>query len=180
MCTVALAARSPGFLIVAPHIILSPTYQQIGRFLRQGTIGTVVAAHGLGGPDWSRWYSQAGGDGPLFDLAGYNVAGPTGWRGPVRHVGAVTGITMPERLIGSRRVQVSAEDNTVLRLDFGDATFASVTGSVAIQQHRDATIELYGTHGTIRLQGDDWAPRGIDRWLTATGIREHLDELAPE
>ncbi len=120
-----------------------------------------------------------------------------GWAAPIGAAGtprlAATGhsstsrdTTSPARpagaaRFGSRRVQVSAEDNTVLRLDFGDATFASVTGDVAIQQHRDATIdELYGTHGTIRLQGDDWAPRGIDRWLTATGIREHLDELAPE
>jgi len=179
---VTLAARSPGFLIVAPHIILSPTYQQIGRFLRQGMIGTVVAARGLcghSGPDWSGWYYQAGGGGPLFDLAVYNVTSLTGWLGPVRRVGAVTGITAPERRVGDRRVQVSAEDNAMLLLDFGDATFASVTSSFAIQQYRDATIELYGTHGTIRLQGDDWAPRGIDRWLTATGTWEHLDEPAP-
>jgi len=61
VCTVALAARSPGFLIVAPHIVLSPTYQQIGRFLRQGTIGTVVAARAgrprlepLALPGWRR------------------------------------------------------------------------------------------------------------------------------
>ncbi|HMO59192.1 MAG TPA: Gfo/Idh/MocA family oxidoreductase [Roseiflexaceae bacterium] len=62
------AARSQGWLLAAPHIILSPTYRAIGRRLRRGEIGTVFSARGLcghAGPDWGAWYYQAGGGGPL-------------------------------------------------------------------------------------------------------------------
>lgn len=179
---VALAARSPGVLLAAPHIILSPTYQRIGSQLRQGEIGTVFAARGIcghGGPDWGAWYYQAGGGGPLFDLAVYNVTSLTGWLGPVRRVAAFVGTAIPERTVGATQVQVTAEDNVQILLDFGGAVFANVTSSFTIQQYRDATLELYGTRGTIRLQGDDWAPRGFDRWQTASAAWEHVAETAP-
>jgi predicted dehydrogenase len=179
---VALAARSAGLLLSAPHIILSPTYQQIGRQLRQGAIGPVFTARGIcghGGPDWSAWYYQAGGGGPLFDLAVYNITSLTGWLGPVQRVTAYTGIAIPERQIGTNRIPVTTEDNLQILLDFGKAVFACVTSSFTIQQYRDATLELYGTQGTIRLQGDDWAPNGYDLWQNETAQWEHVAETAP-
>jgi len=180
---VSLASHSPGILLTAPHIILSPTYQQIGWHLHQGAIGTVFTARGIcghSGPDWGAWYYQSDGGGPLFDLAVYNVTSLTGWLGPVRRVTAFVGTAIPTRRVGSRQVQVTTEDNTQLLLDFGNAVFASVTSSFTIQQYRDATLELYGTQGTIRLQGDDWAPNGFDRWQATSSVWEHVEDPAPE
>src|SRR5688572_2896839 len=37
---VELAERSPGYLVCAPHVVLSPTYQAIWQRLQQGAIGT--------------------------------------------------------------------------------------------------------------------------------------------
>jgi len=179
---VALAKTSPGILLCAPHILLSRTYQEIHRELNRGTIGTVFAARGIcghGGPDWGAWYYQSGGGGPLFDLAVYNVTSLTGWLGPVRRVTAFTGTSVPERVIQGGTVQVTAEDNAQLLLDFGNAAFANITSSFTIQQYRDATLELYGTRGTIRLQGDDWAPNGYDRWQLETKRWDHVEESAP-
>jgi predicted dehydrogenase len=177
------AARSPGLLLVAPHIVLSPTYQRIGKHIHAGDIGNVFAARGLcghGGPDWGAWYYQAGGGGPLFDLAVYNVTSLTGWLGPVRRVTAFVGTAIPERIIDGTPVSVESEDNTQLLLDFGNATFASITSSFTIQQYRDATLELYGSRGTIRLQGDDWAPKGYDLWQADEPAWQHIAETAPE
>ncbi len=178
----ALAEQSPGILLPAPHILLSPTYQQIGRHLRAGDIGTVFSARGIcghGGPSWGPWYYRLPGGGPLFDLAVYNITSLTGWLGPVRRVTALIGIAIPERVIAGERVTVEAEDNAQLVLDFGNAILAVITSSFTIQRYRDATIELYGTTGTIRLQGDDWAPDGYERWQQSTGAWQRVAETNP-
>jgi predicted dehydrogenase len=44
---VDLAQRSPGCLVCAPHVVLSPTYQAIWRRLDRGEIGTVLSARGF-------------------------------------------------------------------------------------------------------------------------------------
>lgn len=164
---VTLARQSPGILLPAPHIILSQTYQQIGQRLQRGEIGAVYSARGIcghGGPTWSTWFYQADGGGPLFDLAVYNVTSLTGWLGPVQRVSAFTGTAIAERLVNGQPVQATVEDNAQLLLDFGNAAFAVITSSFTIQRYRDATLELYGSRGTIRLRGDDWAPNGYELW----------------
>ena len=179
---VELAAQSPGFLLPAPHILLSPTYQHSGRHLRAGDIGTVFSARGIcghAGPTWGPWYYRLPGGGPLFDLAVYNVTSLTGWLGPVHKVTAFLGTAIPERVIAGERIAVEAEDNAQLILDFGDATLAVITSSFTIQRYREATLELYGTTGTIRLQGDDWAPDGYELWQNATKHWQRSAETAP-
>lgn len=179
---VELAEQSPGLLLPAPHILLSPTYQAIGRHLRAGDIGTVFSARGIcghGGPSWGPWYYRRPGGGPLFDLAVYNITSLTGWLGPVRRVTAVLGTAIPERMIAGERIAVEAEDNAQLILDFGNASLAVITSSFTIQRYRDATLELYGTTGTIRLQGDDWAPDGYELWQNTTKRWQRIAETAP-
>ncbi|HMO57118.1 MAG TPA: hypothetical protein PKA05_23830 [Roseiflexaceae bacterium] len=109
----------------------------------------------------------------------YNVTSLTGWLGPVRRVTAFSGTALPERRVNGQQVAVTIEDNVQILLDFGHAAFAVVTSSFTIQRYRDATLELYGSQGTIRLQGDDWAPQGYDLWRNATGAWEHIPETAP-
>lgn len=179
---VDLAAQRPGLLLSAPHILLSPTYQAIGRHLHAGDIGTVFSARGLcghAGPTWGPWYYRKPGGGPLFDLAVYNVTSLTGWLGPVRRVTALLGIAIPERVIAGERIAVEAEDNAQLILDFGNASLAVITSSFTMQRYRDATLELYGTTGTLRLQGDDWAPDGYELWQNATKRWQRVAETAP-
>lgn len=179
---IELAEQSPVILLPAPHILLSPTYQQIGRHLRAGDIGTIYSARGIcghAGPTWGPWYYRLPGGGPLFDLAVYNLTSLTGWLGPVRKVTAVLGTAIPERVIAGERITVEAEDNAQIILDFGNATLAVLTSSFTIQRYREATLELYGTTGTIRLQGDDWAPDGYDLWQNGTQQWQRVAESAP-
>ena len=168
---VELARRSPGYLLPAPHVALSPTYQAIWRRLHRGDVGTVHSARGFygwAGPYWGPWYYQPGG-GSMFDLGVYNVTTLTGLLGPVRRVMAMSGIAIPERVVDGQRVQVQTDDNAQLLLDFGGATYAVVTTGFTIQRYRCPGIELYGSRGTIQMIGEDWAPQGYELWQNSEG-----------
>lgn len=175
---VELASTSPGHLVCAPHVVLSPTYQAIWRHIHRGDIGKVHLArarYGWAGPWWEQWYYRAGG-GPLFDLGVYNVTSLTGWLGPVRRVMAMTGTAIPERVVDDELISVDQEDNYQILLDFGGALFASVTTGFSMQRYRSPAIEVYGGEGTIQMMGDDWAPEGYELWQNSVGAWQIFDE----
>lgn len=178
---VKLARTSPGHLICAPHIILSPTYQTIWRRLRRGDIGKVLsvrARYGWAGPSWGPWFYRPGG-GALFDLGVYNVTSLTGWLGPVKRVMAMAGVAIPERVVDGQTMQVTAEDNAHVLLDFGEAVFAVVTTGFTLQRYRSPAIELYGSQGTIQMMGDDWDPDGYELWQNEAGAWQIFAETDP-
>jgi predicted dehydrogenase len=178
---VEIARRSPGLLLCAPHVLLSPTHQAMARRLRQGDIGKVLTArarYGHGGPSWGPWFYRRGG-GVLFDLAVYNLTSLTGWLGPAKRVTAMTGIAIPERVVDGQKIQVEAEDNAHLLLDFGNSVFAVVTTGFTMQAYRSPAIELYGSEGTLQMLGDDWAPGGYEMWRKKTGHWEVFEETDP-
>ncbi len=177
----AVAAASPGHLICAPHIVLSPTYRAMHEQLRDGAIGgllTARARYGWAGPDWSRWFYEPGG-GALFDLGVYNVTSLCGFFGPARRVTAMTGVAIPERVINGEPMRVRAEDNAHVLIDFGDARFAVVTTGFTMQKYRSPCIELYGTHGVLQMLGDDWAPEGFELWRNDRAVWELHPEADP-
>ncbi|HEU5430703.1 MAG TPA: Gfo/Idh/MocA family oxidoreductase, partial [Thermomicrobiales bacterium] len=175
---VDLARRSPGWLVCAPHVVLSPTYQAIWRRLHRGEIGRVLTARGFygwAGPDWGPWFYQPGG-GVMFDLGVYNVTTLTGLLGPAKRVMAMSGIAIPERVVDGRLTPVRTDDNAHLLLDFGEARYAVVTTGFTIQKYRTPGIELYGTDGTIQMIGEDWAPRGYEMWRNRDGCWQTYDD----
>ncbi len=177
----AVAARAPGHLLCAPHIVLSPTYRAMHARVAAGEIGgllTARARYGWSGPDWGRWFYEPGG-GALFDLGVYNVTSLCGFFGPARRVTAMTGVAIPERIIDGEPVRVVAEDNAHVLIDFGDARFAVVTTGFTMQRYRSPCIELYGTHGVLQMLGDDWAPEGYELWRNDHGAWELYDEAEP-
>jgi predicted dehydrogenase len=168
---VELARDSPGYLVCAPHVVLSPTYQALWKRLDQGAIGKVLTARGFygwAGPSWGQWFYQPGG-GAMFDLGVYNVTTLTGLLGPAKRVMAMSGIAIPERVVDNELIQVQTDDNMQLLLDFGDARYAVVTTGFTIQQYNVPGIELYGTTGTIQMIGEDWAPTGYEMWQNDAG-----------
>jgi predicted dehydrogenase len=179
---VALARRSRGFLVCAPHVLLSKTYQAIAARVRRGEIGRVVSArarYGWSGPWWSGWFYEAG-SGPLIDLGVYNVTSLTGILGPARRVAAVTATAIPERDVDGQKVRTRAADNVHLVLEFGDAAFAAVTTGFTIQKYRSPALELYGTAGTLQMLGDDWDPDGYELWTNGAGAWQAFIETDPE
>jgi predicted dehydrogenase len=178
---VELAKESPGYLLCAPHVILSPTYQAMWWHIRRGDIGKVYLArarYGWTGPWWGHWYYRYGG-GPLFDLGVYNVTSLTGWFGPAKRVMAMAGTAVPERMVDGEQIHVDTEDNFQILIDFGEALFAVVTTGYSMQMYRSPAIELYGERGTIQMMGDDWAPEGFELWQNDAGAWQVFPEVDP-
>lgn len=168
---VEVARNSPGHLVCAPAVILSPTYRAIWQHLRNGDVGRVHLArarYGWSGPWWGQWYYRSGG-GPLFDLGVYNLTSLTGWLGGVKRVTALAGTAIPARVVEDELIDVEVEDNFQILLDFGNSCFASVTTGFSMQQYRGPAIELYGSTGTVQMMGDDWAPQGYELWSNDAG-----------
>jgi predicted dehydrogenase len=178
---VEMSKTSPGILHPAPHIILSQTYQTIWKRLHRGDIGRVLTAralYGWAGPWWGQWFYRLGG-GALFDLGVYNVTSLTGLLGPVKRVTAMTGVALPDRIVEGKPMQIEAEDNAQVLLDFGNSVFAVVTTGFSLQQYRCPAIELYGTTGTLQMMGDDWDPEGYELWQNAVGAWQVFAETDP-
>jgi len=161
-----VARAAPGRLVCAPHVLLSPTFRAVHGAVRGGCVGPLLTArarYGWAGPWWGEWFYEPGG-GSLFDLGVYNVTTLCALFGPARRVTAMVGTAIPEREVNGRRIQVAADDNAHVLLDFGDARFAVVTTGFTMQRYRSPAVELYGAEGTIQLLGDDWAPEGWELW----------------
>jgi predicted dehydrogenase len=179
---VAVSRRAGRLLLCAPFTVLSPTFQTISRRVRRGDIGRVVSArgrYGWAGPDWTDWFYKPGG-GALFDLGVYNLTTLTGLLGPVRRVTAMTGIAVPERMVRGKAVQVEADDNSHVLLDFGDGRLAVITCGFTLQQYRGPGLELFGTEGTLQMLGDDWDPDGYELWQNSAGCWQVYKETQPD
>ena len=161
-----LAKKSKKYLIAAPFVILSPTFQAIRQELEKNTIGNVDLArarYGWAGPNWGKWYYNTGG-GPLFDLGVYNITTLTGLLGPVKNIISKSSISKPTRIINGEKVKVKTDDNFQILLEFKNSCLAVVTTGFTMQQYNSPAIELYGSDGTIQMLGDDWEPKGYEVW----------------
>lgn len=188
-------ARAKGLqYIVAPPNMLQANRQTAKRLVATGAIGQpcfarVRSSHG--GPAagaWPldpTWFYQEG-SGPLFDMGVYGIHDITGIFGPAKRVVAFSGITEKMRTVragpfAGKQIEVTADDNTLLMLDFGDSTFAVVDGTFNVNAAKSPQIEIFGRAGTINLNNPtqdgvppleifrfDAAP-GIDGWITPRG-----------
>ncbi|HZQ99861.1 MAG TPA: Gfo/Idh/MocA family oxidoreductase [Chloroflexota bacterium] len=181
-------------VVVAPPNMLQPNRQEAQRIVQEGAIGKVAFARvrsSHGGPaagNWPldpTWFYQEG-SGPLFDMGVYGIHDITGILGPAKRVVAFSGITEPVRYVRGgpfkgKRIDVTADDNTLLMLDFGGATFAVVDGTFNVNAAKAPQVEIFGRAGTINLNNDrdvqnlglnhievfklDAVP-GLDGWIT--------------
>ncbi|HMI52125.1 MAG TPA: Gfo/Idh/MocA family oxidoreductase [Candidatus Saccharimonadales bacterium] len=175
------ARNSSPYLVCAPFVTLSPTFQLIRNRVEAGDVGKVCLArarYGWSGPDWSAWFYRPG-SGPIFDLAVYCITSLTGVLGPAKRVLAMTGTAQPERFVNGRAIKVEVEDNAQILIDFGEAVFAVVTSGFTMQKYRSPALELYGTSGTIQMLGDDWAPEGYELWQNSVGAWQSYYETDP-
>jgi predicted dehydrogenase len=153
-------------LVAAPGQMLAPAMQAMKQLVSSGALGDVYWAWGstggwyhdeptrrgegaLGAVD-PTWYYRAAG-GPLRDVTVYVLHSLTGVLGPARRVTAMSGIRNPMRQWRDKAIPVEVDDNSLLLLDFGEATYAMAGG------HASQTGELvqwgamgiYGSGGAI-------------------------------
>jgi predicted dehydrogenase len=191
-------------VVIAPPNMLMPNRVEAKRLFEAGVIGKVAFARvraSHGGPaagNWPldpTWFYQEG-SGPLFDMGVYGIHDITGILGPAKRVVAFSGITEPTRLVRGgpykgKQIEVTADDNTLLMLDFGGATFAVVDGTFNVNAAKSPQVEIFGRAGTINLYNQhsdpnapplelfrlDAAP-GIDGWITPRGsLRDEQQQL---
>jgi predicted dehydrogenase len=178
---VELARRSPGYLVPAPHVILSPTYQRMWRHIHSGDIGQPYLArafYGWAGPSWGQWFYKPGG-GSMFDLGVYNVVSLTGFFGPAKRVTGLVGTAIPERVVDGEMTRVETDDNAHICIEFANNCYAVVTTGFTIQKYRTPAIEIYGSQGTIQMMGDDWDPDGYELWQNSVGAWQIFEETEP-
>jgi predicted dehydrogenase len=146
--------------------MLAPAMQAMKRLVASGALGNVYWAWGsTGGWDHNEitrrgegalgtvdpsWYYRAAG-GPLRDVTVYVLHSLTGVLGPARRVTAMSGIHTPQRHWRGKSIPVEVDDNSVLLLDFGDATFGMAGGhsSQTGQLLQWGSMGIYGSEGAI-------------------------------
>jgi len=175
-------------LVASPGQMQWPAYQQVKKLVEEGVIGRVYWA--LIGRSWigheyegfrsgedilsnvnPLWYYQRrAGGGPMYDMTVYSLHTLTGILGPARRVCGLSGIGLLERQFKDQRVQVDADDNTHLLLDFGDSVYAQVYGTFASGPRRPE-LQISGSSGSIDVGSQEITVYGDPGLFDMTGAK---------
>ena len=163
---IATASERGLTLVAAPGQMLAPAMTAMKRLVASGALGEIywawgstggwyhdeptrrgVGALGTGDPTW--YYRAAGG--PLRDVTVDVLHSLTGIRGPARRVTARSAIRNPVRHRREAALPVEVDDNSVLLLDFGSATFAMAGGHASRTGElvQWGAMGLYGSEGAV-------------------------------
>lgn len=170
-------ARAKGVKLgAAAATMLSTVNQEIKSLVREGAIGKVALAKVIsshGGPAYFAWptdptWFYKSDSGPLLDMGVYGLHTITGILGPAKRVMAFSGISDPVRYVRGgpfkgKRIDVEADDLTLITLDFGQATFAIVDASYCIRATKAPSLEIYGADGTITVNRSE-AQHELSLW----------------
>jgi predicted dehydrogenase len=147
---------------ISPIHMLRPEIQEARRLIRDGVIGKVSFARcssSHGGPEYFQYRDV---DPTWFYRPGMGVHGlhqVTGLLGPARSVTCLSGISEKVRTIRSgafdgSKIESQVDDNMLLLLDFGDATFTFVDCTYCVRASKSPPLEVFGSRGTITLSRD--------------------------
>lgn len=150
----------------APEHPVRPMVQTIRSLIEEGAIGRptfarVISSHG--GPEKhdvprdSTWFYQPGSS-PILDLGVHGLSQITAILGPVRRLACFSGRTLEERITtagpyAGTRIPVNIDDNSLLMLDFGDATFGFLDSTYCVEQSLSPRLEIHGSDGTLTVVG---------------------------
>jgi predicted dehydrogenase len=156
-------------LVASPGQMIDRINTRIRDLIREGALGKIYwalstnaggghenEAFRTGGDVVSNvdptWYYRKGG-GPVYDMAVYSLHTLTGILGTVKRVSAMSGIGLPVRYFKGQPIQVEMDDNTMMLLDFGDATFAFASGHNCPSPPTIGfgRLVISGTEGTIDM-----------------------------
>jgi predicted dehydrogenase len=154
-------------LVASPGEMVRPLNRAIRRLVGGGVLGKISWAvtgaefgsyhelepvrQGNGTTDAidPSWYWRKPGGGPLYDMTVYGLHTLTGILGPAARVAAMSGIGIEQREFQGQSSECSADDNSLLLLDFGDSVFAFVHGTFAGHVTGLGAVNVYGSDGTV-------------------------------
>ncbi len=187
------AAAAEVRLVASPGEMLRPLNRAIHQLVESGVLGKIAwavtgAAFGTyheeeplrqaNGIDPS-WYWRKPGGGPLYDMTVYGLHTLTGILGPANRVAAMSGIGIPQREFQGERRECTADDNSLLLLDFGDSVFAFVHGTFAGRLADLGAVNLYGSDGTVEGELHNGSPLEYPGWERARPGRNGDAVLLP-
>ena len=189
-----IADEAGALIVCAPFDMLAAEWREARRLVVSGALGKVAfgrvhSSHAgpaaMSWPTDPTWYYQEGA-GSLADIGIYGLTQVTGVLGPALRVCALSGTTAPVRHarggpFAGLPIAVTADDNTLLMLDFGDSVFAVIDGTFTVAASKAPQMEIYGLGGTLLVNDPrsgqppgevpidlfrfDAAP-GLDGWIS--------------
>lgn len=157
-----LAARNGLRIGSAPDTFLGGAHQLARHLVDAGAVGKITSGTCfVQSPGMEMWHPnpdfffKAGG-GPVLDLGPYYISNLVQLLGPVRRVGATTGIASAERTITSKPrhgEKISVETPTTIHalLEFQSGAQITYCASWDVWQHGHSNMELYGLDGTLHI-----------------------------
>jgi predicted dehydrogenase len=163
-------------LVASPGEMLRPLNRAIRDLVESGALGKISwavtgAAFGTyhedepvrtagdtNDPIDPSWYWRKPGGGPLYDMTVYGLHALTGILGPARRVVAMSGLGLQHRLFQGALHECTADDNSLLLLDFGDAVFGFVHGTFAGRVTGLGGVNVYGSEGVVEGELHNGAP----------------------
>ncbi|MGQ9514059.1 MAG: Gfo/Idh/MocA family protein [Thermoproteota archaeon] len=155
-------------LVASPGIAFTSDAKRVKQILEEGTIGKIYwartgatsegheteefrrAGDDLTGVDAS-WYYKKGG-GPVYDMGVYALHLLTGVLGSAKRVAAMSGIGLKQRYVLGKIIDVEMDDNTLMLLDFGDATFALLHSAFCSGEGEPfSRLHVAGSDGALEL-----------------------------
>lgn len=150
-------------LACAPSTFLGATVQTAKQAIKDGLIGTPIAAsaifmsHGMESwhPNPESFYQP--GAGPMFDIGPYYLTALVTLLGSATSVSASASISFPERTISSQpkagqRFKVNTPTHIAGTLTFESGAIATVVTSFDVWHTQIPKFEVYGSEGTLALE----------------------------
>lgn len=175
----------------SPIHMLRPDIREMKRLIDEGALGKISLVRcrsSHGGPEYFQyrdadptWFHQQGA-GPILDMGVHGLHQVTGLLGPAHSVTCLSGISERVRVVRSgafdgKEIRPEVDDNTLIMLDFGEATFAVIDSTYCVKAAKGPNLEIFGSAGSLvvdrrgALARDGEAPFEVYRDDRALGLR---------
>lgn len=146
----------------APDTFLGAGIQTCRKLIDDGLIGRVIGAEARmvchGHESWHpapEFYYQAGG-GPMMDMGPYYITALINLIGRVEGISGMVGKSFAQRMITSEPkkgevIPVEVPTHTAGLMKFENGAIATILTTFDVYYDRQASLEIYGTKGTLRV-----------------------------
>jgi predicted dehydrogenase len=189
----ATAKRKKLKVAAAPDTFLGGSHQQARKAIDDGMIGKVVSgtAHVMG-HGMEHWHPNPDffflpGGGPVLDMGPYYIANLINLIGPVKRVGALSGMARKERFVSSeprkgQKLKVKTPTTYHALLEFAQGAMITLSASWDVYAHRHQNMEIYGVSGAmfvpdpnffggdVKVAGTDTELKTLPAWNHPFGV----------